>query len=100
MCTLYSVKQSRVLGAKMLLDRLQSVDTIAPILTQMDKLSQALISLAYYKFGKDKGTYTIPNTEPILRIKNYDCALLPSFTLPVSKSGQYNNIVGEIATYF
>nr|CAD7397997.1 unnamed protein product [Timema cristinae] len=94
MCTLYSVKQSRVLGAKMLLDRLQSVDTIAPILTQMNKLSEALISLAYYKFGKDRGTYIIPNTEPILRIKNYDRALLPSFTLPVSKSGQYNNIVG------
>ncbi|CAG2055734.1 unnamed protein product, partial [Timema podura] len=87
-------KESRVLGAKMLLDHLQSVDTLAPILTQMNKLSEALISLAYYKFGKDKGTYTIPNTEPILRIKNYDCALLPSFTLPVSKSGQYNNIVG------
>nr|CAD7431238.1 unnamed protein product [Timema monikensis] len=94
MCTLYSVKQSRVLGAKMLLDRLQSVDTIAPILAQMNKLSEALISLAYYKFGKDRGTYIIPNTEPILRIKNYDRALLPSFTLPVSKSGQYNNIVG------
>nr|CAD7589959.1 unnamed protein product [Timema genevievae] len=87
-------KESRVLGAKMLLDHLQSVDTLAPILTQMNKLSEALISLAYYKFGKDKGTYTIPNTEPILRIKNYDRALLPSFTLPVSKSGQYNNIVG------
>ncbi|KYM98451.1 Serine-protein kinase ATM [Cyphomyrmex costatus] len=89
-------EERRVLGAKKLLTRL-SDSSVRTIIHEMENLSRALLSLAYWQ---PKGRccpnkrYVIPREQPINRIKNLNNVLLPTLSLPVRPSGNYNDVVG------
>ncbi|KAG7199579.1 hypothetical protein KM043_014186 [Ampulex compressa] len=91
--------EPRVLGAKKLLKYL-STTKVNPVIQEMDKLSHALIMLAYLstnktKFGK---SCTIPQGQNILKIRNFENVLVPTITINVRPSAIYDNIVG-VAKY-
>ncbi|KMQ89559.1 serine-protein kinase atm [Lasius niger] len=89
-------EERRVLGAKKLLKRLAD-SPVRDIIQKMESLSRALLSFAYWQ---PKGKcctgklYSIPRDQLISKIKNLDNVLLPTLSLPVSPSGNYDNVVG------
>ncbi|KYN37415.1 Serine-protein kinase ATM, partial [Trachymyrmex septentrionalis] len=89
-------EERRVLGAKKLLSRLTD-SSVRTIIHEMENLSRALLSLAYWQpkgkcyFNK---RYVIPREQPICKIKNLDNVLLPTMSLPVRPSGNYDDVVG------
>ncbi|XP_063244550.1 serine-protein kinase ATM [Bacillus rossius redtenbacheri] len=87
-------KEPRVLGAQLLVQRLGGVPNIAPILEQMRKLSEALVSLAYHMVPKTSGAKSFPVPETLKKIRNFDHVLVPSILLPVKKNGCYEDITG------
>ncbi|KAL6424274.1 hypothetical protein ACFW04_009833 [Cataglyphis niger] len=93
-------EECRVLGAKKLLKRLAE-SPIHEIVKEMEILSRALLNLAYWQ-PKSKcysgKCYPIPRDQSISKIKNLDNVLLPTLTLLVRPSGNYDNVVG-IKTY-
>ena len=52
-------EEPRVLGAKQLIQQLLST-SVRPIIQEMDRLSDALVMLAYFDLGKNKGKILIP----------------------------------------
>ncbi|EGI58185.1 Serine-protein kinase ATM, partial [Acromyrmex echinatior] len=89
-------EECRVLGAKKLLSRLAD-SSVRTIIHEMENLSRALLSLAYWQpKGKcySNRRYAIPREQPISKIKNLDNVLLPTMSLPVRPSGNYDDIVG------
>ncbi|XP_019882077.2 serine-protein kinase ATM isoform X2 [Camponotus floridanus] len=88
-------EERRVLGAKKLLKRLTE-SPVRDIVLEMENLSRALLSLAYWQpKGKCTGkSYTIPRDQLISKIKNLDNVLLPTLNLLVRPSGNYDNVVG------
>ncbi|XP_011154175.2 serine-protein kinase ATM [Harpegnathos saltator] len=93
-------EERRVLGAKKLLKQLtDSTDsTVSKIIHEMENLSRALVSLAYWQPNKGNAhpgkPYQIPRDQPIFKIKNLNNVLLPTLSLLVKPSGNYTNVVG------
>ncbi|CAH0564565.1 unnamed protein product [Brassicogethes aeneus] len=82
----------RVSSANNLLGKVK--DTMnTDLVDKMDKVAKALIELAYYK-AERKSDFSIPSSLKLTRIRSFDNVLLPTVTLPVSKSNNYENIVG------
>ncbi|KAL1501124.1 hypothetical protein ABEB36_006509 [Hypothenemus hampei] len=65
------------------------------IIRRMSRLSNALIQLAYYSENNSRRSeVNIPLKLAITSIKDFDDILVPTCTLPVSKTNTYKNIVG------
>lgn len=89
------VNDSRMQNAKVLLSQLSRDPNLTNLIKKMEFLSEAVIELAYLKNdNSDDGTFRVPKRCKILKIEDYDNVLLPTYTLPVSKSGDYKGIVG------
>lgn len=91
--------EPRVAGAMRLVDNLRNNQKIRSLVMKMETLSEALISLAYLDQAKCRATavkekYNIPPTAPIMKIKGFGEVLVPTYSLPVNKSGNYTNIIG------
>ncbi|XP_070172770.1 serine-protein kinase ATM [Polyergus mexicanus] len=94
--TTVTKEERRVLGAKRLLKRLTE-SSVHDIVQEMEILSRALLSLAYWQpKGKcyNGKCYSIPRDQLISKVKNLDNVLLPTLTLLVRPSGNYDNVVG------
>ncbi|XP_020292169.1 serine-protein kinase ATM isoform X3 [Pseudomyrmex gracilis] len=89
-------EERRVLGAKKLFKQLNK-SSVSTIVHEMEILSRALLSLAYWH-PKTKCTpgksYQIPRDQPITKMKNLNNVLLPTLSLPVRSSCNYNDVVG------
>ncbi|XP_024884976.1 serine-protein kinase ATM [Temnothorax curvispinosus] len=94
--TVTKKEERRVLGAKRLLSRLTD-SSVRTIVREMESLSRALLSFAYWqpkgRCYTNKG-YPIPRDQPISKIKNLNNVLLPTLSLPVRPSGNYDNVIG------
>ncbi|GLV35047.1 telomere fusion [Carabus blaptoides fortunei] len=89
--------ETRVQTAKSLVDRLKTNPKLMNIIENMEKLSTALISLAYLDWKKcteRKKQLTVPRNEPINSIKRFDDVLVPTITIDVKKNCNYDNIIG------
>lgn len=94
--TTTSSNDARVLAATKLLAKVKKTSK-SDLITKMNAVAVALIELAYHDMGEvrsKKKEFTIPSSLKIMKIKNYDDVLLPTITVPVSKSNTYKNIVG------
>lgn len=89
--------EPRVLGAQLLVKKLQKVEKLGTLISDMQKVAEAYISLANSPRpdNNKKGTvYKIPEKEPITKLKDFPNVLCPTVTLPISKAGRYDNIIG------
>ncbi|XP_011642127.1 serine-protein kinase ATM isoform X1 [Pogonomyrmex barbatus] len=89
-------EERRVLGAKMLLKRLAG-SSVRTIIEEMEILSRALVSFAYWQpkgICHQSKRYSISREQPIVKIKNLNNVLLPTLSLHVKPSGNYNNVIG------
>ena len=63
---------------------------MSDITTKTEKMSLALIQLAYTPPAKEKSDkQTISSGQALLKLKNMEQVLLPTHTLKISKSGNY-----------
>ncbi|KAJ8917850.1 hypothetical protein NQ315_010763 [Exocentrus adspersus] len=88
---------SRMEAACNLIKKLKRNGDLCAHIDKLQQLCQALIELAYYKnpdMDDMQKAFDIPKNQKILKIKNWDDILLPTYSLGVSKSGNYTNIVG------
>ncbi|XP_012222718.1 serine-protein kinase ATM isoform X2 [Linepithema humile] len=89
-------EERRVLGARNLLKRLTN-SPVNTIIREMESLSRALLNLAYWE---PKGKccpgkcYQIPRDQMITKINSLNNVLLPTLSLPVRPSGNYDNVTG------
>ncbi|OXU25092.1 hypothetical protein TSAR_000011 [Trichomalopsis sarcophagae] len=86
-------EEPRVLGAQHLIQKLLSTD-IRPIIQEMERLSDALVMLAYYESEKKAvSKCIIPRNQALNNIKDFQHSIIPSITISIKKNGKYNNIV-------
>ncbi|XP_034246355.1 serine-protein kinase ATM isoform X2 [Thrips palmi] len=86
--------EARVLGASLMLSELRRNERVNDIVTEMDKLAKALISLAYAAIpAHNAKVYKIQNSEKIRKIQNLQHAMLPTISLPVQSDAKYDNII-------
>ncbi|XP_076661502.1 serine/threonine-protein kinase tefu isoform X2 [Halictus rubicundus] len=87
--------EPRVLGARKLLQELTTTN-ISPILHEMEKLSHSLVMLANLATSSSKpgSMVNIPKNQEILKVKNFNNVLVPTLTINVKSSRNYNNIIG------
>ncbi|KAG8040922.1 hypothetical protein G9C98_001910 [Cotesia typhae] len=83
----------RELGAKLLISELSKINKLSPIILEMKNLALALIMLAYFKFEGQLSSNSIPRGQKILTVKNYKHCMVPTITLDVDPSGNYDEIV-------
>lgn len=89
--------EGRVISARQLIIKYKKDRNIGPIITNMELLSTALISLAYLQSNScsnRNGKFTIPRTEKIKSIKNVQNVAIPTVNVPIKKNCDYTNIVG------
>ncbi|XP_011860130.1 PREDICTED: serine-protein kinase ATM isoform X2 [Vollenhovia emeryi] len=91
--TVTNKEERRVLGAKMLLNQLTEPQ-VQVIVHEMENLSRALLSFAYWQPKGNNKRYAIPRDQPISKIKNLNHVLLPTLSLPVRPSCNYNDVIG------
>ncbi|KAL0100932.1 hypothetical protein PUN28_019367 [Cardiocondyla obscurior] len=94
--TVKKKEERRVLGAKKLLNQLTE-SSVRLIVHEMENLSRALLSFAYWQPKVRPGSnkrYSISREQPIFKMKNLNHVLLPTLTLSVRPSGNYDNIIG------
>lgn len=94
--------ETRVQTARDLVDRLKENDKLVNIIENMEKLSTALISLAYLdskKCTERKKQLIIPKNELINSIRHLDDVLVPTITIDVRKNCNYDNIIGKKQTF-
>ncbi|XP_031830612.1 serine/threonine-protein kinase tefu isoform X2 [Nomia melanderi] len=87
--------EPRVLGARKLLHELTK-SNISTIVHEMDKLSHSLVMLANLTTSSSKpgSIINIPKNQEILKIKNFINVLVPTLTINVKASRNYNNVIG------
>ncbi|XP_053981121.1 serine-protein kinase ATM isoform X1 [Hylaeus volcanicus] len=87
--------EPRVLGAKKLLHELMQ-SNIELILREMDKLSHSLVMLANHTTSSNKSgsKINIPKNQEILKVKNFVNVLVPTLTINLKPSRNYNDIIG------
>ncbi|XP_012149187.1 serine/threonine-protein kinase tefu isoform X2 [Megachile rotundata] len=87
--------EPRVLGAQKLLQELTKTN-INSIIHEMENVSHSLVMLANLPTSTNKaGTIVkIPRDQRILRIKNFQNVFVPTLTIDVNPSGNYNDIIG------
>uniref|UniRef100_A0ABD2WPC0 Serine/threonine-protein kinase ATM n=1 Tax=Trichogramma kaykai TaxID=54128 RepID=A0ABD2WPC0_9HYME len=88
--------EPRVLGAQQLIQRLSST-VIGRVIEEMDRLSDALVKLAYYdidiKGRAPSAKCIIPKAISICNIQNFEHAAVPTVTVDIKKNGKYSNVV-------
>ncbi|KAK2581050.1 hypothetical protein KPH14_006093 [Odynerus spinipes] len=92
-------EEPRILGARELLRQLDA-SKVAPNVREMEKLSHSLVMLANYEVDKCKcgSVCKIPASQTILKIRDLCNIFVPTLTVNVKCSGNYDNIIG-IARY-
>ncbi|XP_076280978.1 serine/threonine-protein kinase tefu isoform X2 [Lasioglossum baleicum] len=90
-----NVVEPRVLGARKLLQELTRTN-IRLIVHEMEKLSHSLVMLANLETSTRKpgSMVNIPKNQEILKVKNFNNVLVPTLTINVKSSRNYNNIIG------
>lgn len=69
---------------------------MAELVDNMMQVADALIQLAYVKTeSRERKDYEIQRTWKLRQLKHIENVLVPTVILPVSKSGNYNNIIGK-----
>lgn len=88
--------EPRVVAARHMLDELRNNNSVKPILAEMEKLSLALIALAYEDVPQSKSAkgFNLSKTSKIRQVQNFNCAMLPTITLPVQTDGKYYGVIG------
>lgn len=95
--------------------------TISSIVRNTEKLYEAFIQLSYTKFSCPQGQSkiwifqiilkskvkmyiinfiiilgsSIPDTQPLMKITNSELYMYPAATLPLSKHGDYSNVISK-----
>lgn len=94
--------EERIRASTNMLEKLKKIESLTPIIEEMEKMCEALIDLAYISDEKckllprSKTEYEIPNRAKIRSIKNFTKILLPSLTLHIRNNCNYDNIVGKL----
>lgn len=81
-----SVEESRVIGAKQLWAHLKLNKAISSIMDQLEKMSTALIDLAYLPANESN---QIPPKHKLLNFQNPKYLQCPTLDLPIRKNGVY-----------
>ncbi|XP_026809071.1 serine-protein kinase ATM isoform X1 [Rhopalosiphum maidis] len=90
-------EQSRVLAAKHLMSKWKRNTNISSIVRNTEKLYEAFIQLSYTKFSCPQGQRSsIPATQPLMKITNSELYMYPAATLPLSKHGDYSNVISIV----
>lgn len=90
--TITDTNETRLNGAKQLVGHLVTADkSMKELIGNMMKVADALIELAYIKTQNCEVT----KSSKIRQLKNVENVLLPTVTIPVNRSGNYDNIIGE-----
>lgn len=87
----------RLSGAKQLIKKLtDNNERMTELVDNMIRVADALIQLAYTKTERtiEKKDYEISRSLKIRQLRHVDDVLVPTIGLLVSKSGNYNNIIG------
>ncbi|XP_029040439.2 serine-protein kinase ATM [Osmia bicornis bicornis] len=87
--------EPRILGAQKLLQELTEAN-IGSIIQEMEYISHSLVMLANLPASKNEpgSVIKIPRDQKILKIKNFEKVFVPTMTIGVKPSGNYNNIIG------
>ncbi|XP_056641369.1 serine-protein kinase ATM isoform X1 [Diorhabda sublineata] len=93
-----STNDNRISTAKRLLSNLQTKNKgLCAQITNLNKVSVALISLAYMETQDQnhrKKQFDISSNQKIMGIKNFNDVLVPTCELAVSHTKNYSNIIG------
>lgn len=93
-----SQNDNRTTTATKLLEKLKKRGQFSEHINKLQQLSLALIDLAYYQdpnYDPKRKEYNIPRSQKIMKIRNFDNILLPTYNLKVKPSQNYNNIIGN-----
>ncbi|XP_011494720.1 PREDICTED: serine-protein kinase ATM [Ceratosolen solmsi marchali] len=88
-------QEPRVLGAQQLIQQLLCTN-IRPIIQEMDRLSDALVMLAYFDLDKKNTTISkisIPKNVTLHDIRDFEHSIIPTVIIDVKKNGNYRNII-------
>uniref|UniRef100_A0A8D9AR42 non-specific serine/threonine protein kinase n=1 Tax=Cacopsylla melanoneura TaxID=428564 RepID=A0A8D9AR42_9HEMI len=102
MPTKSAMMESRIRGAENLLMRLKKQDAdghLIEIIRQLDVLSLAYIIFANNFLGENRysaAKHTIPASQQLMKIKDFDQICVSTINLKLSKEGVYTNVVGVL----
>ncbi|CAL7943643.1 unnamed protein product [Xylocopa violacea] len=86
--------EPRILGAQKLLKELSGT-SINLIILEMEKLSHALVMLANLATTTNKcSIIKIPRNQEILKIKNFENIFVPTLSINVKSTNNYNTVIG------
>ncbi|XP_076752966.1 serine/threonine-protein kinase tefu isoform X2 [Xylocopa sonorina] len=86
--------EPRILGAQKLLKELAGT-RINLIILEMEKLSHALVMMANLSTTINKCSIVkIPRNQEILKIKNFENIFVPTLTINVKSTNDYNTVIG------
>ncbi|KAG4079703.1 hypothetical protein HA402_009089 [Bradysia odoriphaga] len=90
-----ATKEPRVLGAAKILDKLRKDTRLREIVTQMERMCSTLITLANVKMVGDRGKEHISSRDltAFHALSQLNLVHCPTLTLPVSKDGQYGDLI-------
>lgn len=87
--------EPRVVSATRMIEELRRDKSVGKLVAEMDKLSKALVSLAYVPVPDQDNPrgFIVPKNEKIRQMQNLQYAMLPIVHLPVQSDAKYNNII-------
>lgn len=92
------VNETRILGAKALIKKLSDGCTeLGSLIKNLQKVTDAIIELAYYQGGENDVDCPIPTRLKIRKLGSVENVLVLTCDLPVRKSKDYSNIIGEFS---
>ncbi|KAL4708134.1 hypothetical protein ACJJTC_009913 [Scirpophaga incertulas] len=85
--------EPRVVAAEALVRQVMNENAVlAVIVSQMEKLCDAIISFANFKSSLKEQKQSIPPAEKLRKLRNLDAIPLPTLTVPIREDCNYNNI--------
>ncbi|XP_023014307.2 serine/threonine-protein kinase tefu [Leptinotarsa decemlineata] len=88
-----SANDARVATANRLLVELKE-QGLGNHIKKLMQLSLALIDLAYLPIPNENNMHTIPRNQAIMKIRDFEDVLVPTYTLNVDERASYSKIVG------
>ncbi|KAK9874965.1 hypothetical protein WA026_005780 [Henosepilachna vigintioctopunctata] len=98
--TKLSVNEDRVVAAKKIVKNLKNNSFLKDIVTRLEMVADALVELAYFTPKADQADkrrdkkFSIPKRLKITVVKNYSAVSVLTENLRISKTANYDNIIG------
>ncbi|XP_059060370.1 serine-protein kinase ATM-like [Achroia grisella] len=86
-------KEPRVMAAENLVREVANEsDRLSTIVSQMERMSEAMISFANYKVKSKEPKQIVPSAENITSLGRLDAIIIPTVSIPIRNDCNYNNL--------